>query len=128
MGVGAGTRDELQLLAAHGVLAGGHLVEVSRGDLVGSYIGWTARRTKEAFDRARGGVLFVDEAYALIQDEGGKDFGGQKKRFAESNAREVRTLFESCVTRQARRIESAATDGVEPEAEELQTLLAEDVG
>lgn len=202
-----------ELLAAQGVLAGGHLVEVSRGDLVGSYIGWTARRTKEAFDRARGGVLFIDEAYALVQEEGGRDFGGEavdtlvklmedhrdevtvvmaghpermrrflrsnaglasrfsrtvrfapyvrgelveifvrmardadyllgegaidrvidvvggrKKHFAEGNAREVRTLFESCTTRQARRVERAAADGVEPGREELRTLLVEDVG
>ena len=55
-----------QLLDALGVLPNGHLVEVSRRDLVGQYIGHTARaRPPAAFDRARGGVLFIDEAYTL---------------------------------------------------------------
>jgi SpoVK/Ycf46/Vps4 family AAA+-type ATPase/nitrous oxidase accessory protein NosD len=65
-----------QLLSALGVLAGGQLVEVSRADLVGEFIGHTAQRTREAFDRARGGVLFIDEAYTLAgRDRAGSDFG-----------------------------------------------------
>jgi AAA+ superfamily predicted ATPase len=50
-------------------------VEVSRVDLVGEHIGSTAIRTQEAFDRSRGGVLFIDEAYALAPEDGGRDFG-----------------------------------------------------
>jgi Cdc6-like AAA superfamily ATPase len=56
-----------------GVLRTGQLVEVSRADLVGEYVGHTAVKTTDVFNRARGGVLFIDEAYALTGQ--GNDFG-----------------------------------------------------
>jgi SpoVK/Ycf46/Vps4 family AAA+-type ATPase len=64
-----------QLLTALGVLPGGQLVEVSRADLVGDHIGQTALRTRDAFERARGGVLFIDEAYSLAPPNARNDFG-----------------------------------------------------
>ncbi|MFU8874411.1 right-handed parallel beta-helix repeat-containing protein [Micromonospora sp. SL4-19] len=64
-----------RILAALGLLSRGHLVEVARVDLVAEHVGGTAVRTKQAFDRARDGVLFIDEAYALSPVDPGRDFG-----------------------------------------------------
>ncbi|MEV3858662.1 right-handed parallel beta-helix repeat-containing protein [Streptomyces sp. NPDC050095] len=64
------------LLGAMGVLPRGQLVEVARADLVGRYVGHTAQLTKAKFAEARGGVLFIDEAYTLTPEGGaGSDFG-----------------------------------------------------
>ena len=65
-----------QLYAAIGVLGTGQLVEVTRSDLVAGYVGQTAIKTTEAVQRALGGILFIDEAYALTRSAGsGQDFG-----------------------------------------------------
>ncbi|MEU7994842.1 right-handed parallel beta-helix repeat-containing protein [Micromonospora sp. NPDC049060] len=65
-----------RLLAQLGVLAKGQVVEVARVDLVGEYLGSTSLKTAAAFERALGGVLFVDEAYALARTFGtNSDFG-----------------------------------------------------
>ena len=60
-----------QILKENEVLKNGELIEVGRADLIGLYVGHTAPNVKKAFARAKGSVLFIDEAYSLVEDRNG---------------------------------------------------------
>ena len=76
---GTGKTTVARLLArlyhAIGVLPKGQLVEVDRSGLVAGFVGQTALKTQEVIQKAIGGVLFIDEAYALVNQDNGNDFG-----------------------------------------------------
>jgi len=59
-----------EILRKEGVLDTGTFIECGRADLVGKYVGWTAPTIKAKFRRAKGGILFIDEAYSLVSDDG----------------------------------------------------------
>lgn len=64
-----------EILKDEEVLKNGHIVECGRQDLVGKYVGWTAKTVEEKFRAARGGILFIDEAYSLV--DGNNSYGAE---------------------------------------------------
>ena len=78
-----------EILHRLGYVREGHLVSVTRDDLVGQYVGHTAPKTREVIKRAMGGVLFIDEAYYLYKPENERDYGQESieilMQFMENN-------------------------------------------
>ena len=66
-----------QILCRLGYLRKGHVITVTRDDLVGQYVGHTAPKTREMIKRAQGGVLFIDEAYYLYKPGNERDYGAE---------------------------------------------------
>ena len=64
-----------ELFASLGYLSSGHMIETDRAGLVAGYVGGTAQKTKDVVRSALGGVLFIDEAYSLVKEETGSDYG-----------------------------------------------------
>lgn len=65
-----------RIMKENNLLSKGNLIEVGRGDLVGKYVGWTAPTIQKKFKEAQGSVLFIDEAYSLVDDRDGS-FGDE---------------------------------------------------
>lgn len=71
-------RQLAKILYDKGLIPKNIMKHVSRDDLVGKYVGWTAKLVKQAIEEAKGGILFVDEAYALTSGEGGSNSYGME--------------------------------------------------
>ena len=65
-----------KIMKENNLLSKGNLIEVGRGDLIGKYVGWTAPTIQKKFKEAKGSVLFIDEAYSLVDDRSGS-FGDE---------------------------------------------------
>ncbi|TFE65923.1 CbbX protein [Methylacidiphilum caldifontis] len=86
-----------KILHRLGYVRKGHLITATREDLVGQYVGHTAPKTKEVIKRAMGGVLFIDEAYALYRPESERDYGQEAIEILlqamENNRKDLVVIF-----------------------------------
>ena len=78
-----------------GILSANNVIEVSRHDLVGEFVGHTAPKTQKVFEKALGGILFIDEAYSLFKE--GNDFGAEAVetllKLMEDNRERIIVIF-----------------------------------
>ena len=132
------------LLHRLGYLRRGHLVAVTRDDLVGEYVGHTAPKTKDVIKRAMGGVLFIDEAYYLYKVENERDYGGESieilLQVMENNRDDLvvilagyqdrmDTFFAANPGMQSRVAHHVTfPDYTVPELEQIGVLMTEDIG
>lgn len=80
-----------KILAGYGLLEHGKVVETQRGDFVGQYLGSTAQKTREKIEEATGGVLFIDEAYSLVN----QGYVGDADAFGDEAMQEILTAAEN---------------------------------
>ena len=128
-----------------GWLTNGYLVETDRSGLVAGHIGQTALQVEEKVNEAIGGILFIDEAYALADSSSSNDFGkeavdtwikimednlinlsnnlSKQKDESFGNARLARNIFEKSIRKQSYRI----VDADNPSEKELMTLTDKDI-
>lgn len=99
-----------EILHRLGYVREGHLVAVTRDDLVGQYIGHTAPKTKEVIKKAMGGVLFIDEAYYLYRPENERDYGQEAieilMQVMENNRDDLVVIFAGYADRMERFFQS----------------------
>lgn len=82
------------ILKTEGILPSGEFVEVGREDLIGEYVGQTAPKTKQAFQKAKGGILFIDEAYSLMsKDHYGSECIATIVKEMENNREDTIVIF-----------------------------------
>lgn len=77
-----------RIMKENGILSHGNLIEVGRGDLVGKYVGWTAQTVQQKFRAANGSVLFIDEAYSLLD--------GRENSFGDEAINTIVQEMENC--------------------------------
>jgi DNA polymerase III delta prime subunit len=89
-----------KIFRENGILEHGNLIEVGRGDLVGQFVGWTAPIIQNYFRKAKGSILFIDEAYSLVDDSNsyGDEAINTIVNFAEGDMRKSVNMLQSAAS------------------------------